>query len=115
MHAHEVHACEMHVREVHAHETHAYEVEMHARNDLGSPDLQTVVRWSSCRDLSCKIRAFALRDKRSLLAAALILFRAHPPKFGIRQQACQVITGLKFGIDPLSSHTGSLPLLVSDQ
>ena len=29
--------------------------------------LQTVVRWSICRDLSCKIRLFALRDKRSLL------------------------------------------------
>jgi hypothetical protein len=26
-------------------------------------------RWSICRDLSCKIRVFALRDKRSLSAA----------------------------------------------
>ena len=26
--------------------------------------------WSVCRDLSCKIRVFALRVKRSLLASA---------------------------------------------
>ena len=54
---------EMHAREVHAHETHVYEIhalEMYARkvweNPFRSPTLQTVVRWSICQDLSCKIR-----------------------------------------------------------
>src|SRR5271170_3967688 len=65
MHAHEVHTCEAHTYEVHA-------LEMHVRKVLGSPTLQTVVRWSICRDLSCKIRVFALRDKRSLWAAAAV-------------------------------------------
>jgi hypothetical protein len=63
MHAHEVHTCEAHTYEVHA-------LEMHVRKVLGSPTLQTVVWWSICRDLSCKIRVLALRDKRSLSAAA---------------------------------------------
>jgi hypothetical protein len=54
---------------LHAHETHAYE--MHVRKVLGPPTLQTVMWWSICRDLSYKIRGFALRDKRSLWAAAL--------------------------------------------
>jgi hypothetical protein len=57
MHAHEVHTCEAHTYEVHA-------FEMHVRKSLGSPTLQTVVWWSICRDLSCKIRVFALRDKK---------------------------------------------------
>jgi hypothetical protein len=58
-----MHAHEMHAREVHAHETHAYEIhalEMHARKVwekiFRSPTLQTVVRWSICQDLSCKIQ-----------------------------------------------------------
>jgi hypothetical protein len=41
-----------HAYDVHAHETHAYEIdalEMHVRKVLGSPTLQTVVRWSICR------------------------------------------------------------------
>src|SRR5271155_2494951 len=83
MHAREMHAREMHAREMHAHEVHTceahtYEVhalEMHVRKVLGSPTLQTVVRWSICRDLSCKIRVLALRDKRSLSAAAPIPLR----------------------------------------
>src|SRR5271163_4074849 len=37
---------------------------MHVRKVLGSPTLQTVVRWSICRDLSC------LRDKRSSAVGA---------------------------------------------
>jgi hypothetical protein len=54
--------------EVYAHETHAYEIhalEMLARKVLGgtsgSPTLQTVVRCSSCRDLSCKITTFCAK------------------------------------------------------
>jgi hypothetical protein len=39
------------------------------RSHSKSPALQTVVRWSICRDLSCKMRVFALRDKRSLSAS----------------------------------------------
>jgi hypothetical protein len=35
-----------------------------------SPILQTVVRWSICRNLSCKIRVFALVAGWSLLRAA---------------------------------------------
>src|SRR5271154_6222765 len=76
-HAHQIHAREMHAHEVHTCEAHTYEVhalEMHVRKVLGSPTLQTVVRWSICRDLSCKIRVFALRDKRSLWAAADCVF-----------------------------------------
>ena len=56
--------CEMHVYEEHDYEIGACEVhtyEMHARGCL---TLQTVVRWSICRDLSRKIRVFALRDKK---------------------------------------------------
>jgi hypothetical protein len=34
--------------------------------------LQTVARWSTCRDLSCKIRVFALKGKRSLWASAMV-------------------------------------------
>jgi hypothetical protein len=81
----EVHALEMHAREVHARETHAYEIhalEMHARKLLGKPPrsltLQTAAQWSIRRDLSCKIRVFALRDKRSLWASAGL--RTPPPK-----------------------------------
>src|SRR6266516_4216010 len=62
MHAHEVYPHEMHAYEMHAHKTHAYEIhalEMYARKVLEkisrSPTLQTVVRWSICRDLSCKM------------------------------------------------------------
>src|SRR2546430_2489084 len=81
VHAHEVHAHEVHAREMHAHEVHSCEVhtykvhalEMHVRKVLGSPTLQTVVRWSICRDLSCKIRVLALREKRSLLTAVRML------------------------------------------
>jgi hypothetical protein len=32
-----------------------------------------VVRWLICRDLSCKLRVFALRDKGPLWAAADVL------------------------------------------
>ena len=67
-----MHASEMHAREVYTCEAHTYEVhalEMHVRKVLGSPTLQTVVRWSICRDLSCKMRVLALRDKRSLWAS----------------------------------------------
>jgi hypothetical protein len=84
VHAYKVHACGVHAYEMHAHETHArnmhayemnarevyshemYARDMHTRKVLGktskSPTLQTVVRWSICRDLSCKIRVFAPRD-----------------------------------------------------
>src|SRR5436305_3375411 len=72
MHAHEVYICESHTYKVHA-------LEMHVRKVLGSPTLQTVVRWSICRDLSCKIRVLALRDKRSLFPSAPV-----PPK--LRQE-----------------------------
>jgi hypothetical protein len=61
-------AHEVHTYEVHAYEMHALEI--HVRRGLGPPTLQTVMRWSICRDLSYKIRVFALRDKRSLWAAA---------------------------------------------
>jgi len=50
MQAHKTHAHEMHAHEVHLREVHALEI--HARKGLGSPTLQTVVRWLICRDLS---------------------------------------------------------------
>jgi hypothetical protein len=63
MNAPEGYSYEMHAREVHAHETHVYEIhalEMYARKVWGkffrSPTLQTVVQWSICQDLSCKVR-----------------------------------------------------------
>jgi hypothetical protein len=72
-------------QQMHAYEVYAYEVythEMHARKVLAktfrSPTLQTVW-WLICRDLGCKIRVFALRDKRSLSAAADGHFRRYVP------------------------------------
>src|SRR2546421_10915782 len=60
----------MHAYEVYAHEVNPHE--MYARKVLAktfrSPTLQTVW-WSICRDLSCKLRVFALRVKRSLSAS----------------------------------------------
>src|SRR5271163_1670909 len=70
MHAREVHALDMHAREVHAHETHAYEIyarEVHAHeipaHQMHSrpPTLQTVVRWSICRDLSLQNTSFCAK------------------------------------------------------
>jgi hypothetical protein len=55
------------------------------------PDPPPHKRWSICRDLSCKIRVFALRDKRSLWASAIGLLsyqseRSHTsrPQLGLR-------------------------------
>jgi hypothetical protein len=79
MHVYEVHAYDIYSSELHIYEMHGYEVyahelypheiralDMHTGMVLGnisrSPTLQTVVRWSICRDLSCKIRVFTLRD-----------------------------------------------------
>jgi hypothetical protein len=65
VHGHKTYAYEMHAYEMHACEAHALEV--HARKvwekTPRSPTLQTVVWWSICRDRSCKIRVFAVRDK----------------------------------------------------
>jgi hypothetical protein len=59
MHAHEVYAHEMYPRKMHARKILA--------KNFRSPTLQMV--WASiCRDLSRKIRGFALREKRSTAA-----------------------------------------------
>jgi hypothetical protein len=57
-HAHEMYAHKLHAHEMHAREVRAYK--MHAHKTHAYP---TVVRWSICRDLSCRMRVFALRDK----------------------------------------------------
>jgi hypothetical protein len=86
----------MHAREVHDHETHAYEIhalEMHAQKVLGKPPrsltLQTAARWSICRDLSCKIQVFALRDKRSLWASAGLRTLPPPNRLQVNRGTCR--------------------------
>src|ERR1700728_4235477 len=73
---------QMHVYEVYFHEV--YRHEMHVRKVLAKalrfPILQTMW-WSICRDLSCKIRVFALRGKRSPSASVCVVheFCKHSP------------------------------------
>jgi hypothetical protein len=70
MHARGMHAGEIHAHEIHVHETHAYEIharEMHVR------EIQINHKRSHMRFVEiwvCKIRVFALRNKRFLSAAA---------------------------------------------
>ena len=64
-----------------------------------SPTLQTVVRWSICRDLSCKIRVFALRDK----GPYLLPYHGTPHTFGFALRvASKVLQNIKLA---LSSQT----------
>ena len=50
--------------------------EIHPRKVLGYPTLQTVVRWSICRDLSCKRSLSALRSRRGDKAIMLLAIYA---------------------------------------
>src|SRR5271156_136709 len=99
MHAHEVHTCEAHTYEVHA-------LEMHARKVLGSPTLQMVVRWSICRDLSCKIRVFALRDKRSLAEEFIYLLPNRPP-FSLLPLLCHQVREIQVSPSRMQIHIPS--------
>jgi hypothetical protein len=45
---------------------------------LGSPTLQTVVRWSICRDLSCEIRVFCAKISASALTHTPTLDHLQP-------------------------------------
>jgi hypothetical protein len=90
-----------------------------SKKALGKPpDPPPYKRWSICRDLSCKRRVFAPRDKRSLSASVPM---GRPQATTVAQHCCPrsapgrspvVCSPLSIHFDPIFRRHSSLPLVL---